>query len=181
MTAATVTVSDLTRVYNGTTTIAGVAHNWDMTIDAGKISGAPVYTAIGKDVGEHAISLTGLYSNQEGYDIIAQDGTVNITAKAITVSGVTASDKVYNADATAAINTGSAVITAGAQPTMIISTIPGIMSRLMSREQRAHLLTRMSERIRLLLSRALPSPAPIRATIWYPMHQTPPRKSRQRP
>jgi hypothetical protein len=49
-----------------------------------------------------------------GYAFGYVNGTLAVNQKDLTVTGITASDKVYNANTTAAINTGSAVITNGA-------------------------------------------------------------------
>jgi len=109
LTPATATVDDTTMVYNGSTTVAGGSHTWDIAVDAGKIFGTAAYTASSKNVGIRTLSLTGLYSNQQGYDIKTVDGTVDITKAALTVATGNVT-KTYDGNTTAA---GTAVVTSG--------------------------------------------------------------------
>jgi filamentous hemagglutinin family protein len=66
-----------------------------------------------KDVTISGLTLTG--TDAGNYTVIDRSGAVaDITAKQITVSGLTASSKVYDADPTAGLNVGMAAITGGA-------------------------------------------------------------------
>ena len=111
LTTATATAENTSMVYNRSTTVAGGSYTWDIAVDTSKIYGAAAYTASSKDVGNRTLSLSGLYFLQDGYDIITTSGTVDITAKAMTLSGIIASNKVYDATTAATVNTGSAVYT----------------------------------------------------------------------
>ena len=87
-----------------------------ITLDVTSATGA---FTLGKDVGSNkAVSVSGLAlgNNAAGnYTLTAPSGAAaDITAKAITASGITANSKVYNANAVAILNTGSAAITGGA-------------------------------------------------------------------
>ena len=113
--AATATVSSpAAKVYNTSTTVTGGSYAWSTTVDTNDISGTAAYTSAGKNAGTQAVTLGGLYSNQQGYDIRVIDGSIDIAKKAITATGITADDKVYNGNTTATLNTDSAVITNGA-------------------------------------------------------------------
>jgi len=109
---ATATADNTSMVYNGSTTVAGGSYTWDIAVDAGKVFGAAAYTASSKDVGNRALSLTGLYSNQQGYDIKTVDGTVDITQKDLTAS-YTGTDKVYDATTNATVTGSSGDIIGG--------------------------------------------------------------------
>ncbi|MEJ2201106.1 MAG: MBG domain-containing protein, partial [Desulfuromonadaceae bacterium] len=68
---------------------------------------------IGKAVTVSGLTLTG--ADAGNYTVSDASGaTANITAKAITASGITAANKVYDATVTATLNTGSATLTGGA-------------------------------------------------------------------
>jgi len=73
----------------------------DKNVATGKVVSVSGFTLSGADSGNYILSD-------------ASNARADITAKAITATGVTASDKVYNANTTAAINTAAAVITGGA-------------------------------------------------------------------
>ncbi|WP_332876065.1 YDG domain-containing protein, partial [Massilia sp. S19_KUP03_FR1] len=59
------------------------------------------------NVGTYAITAGGLYSGQRGYIISYGAGTVTFDKKAVTVSGMTASAKVYDGNATASLTGGT--------------------------------------------------------------------------
>jgi len=101
LTAATATVDNASMGYNGSTTVAGGSHTWDIAVDAAKIFGVAAYTSASKNVGAQAVTLTGLYSNQQGYDIKTVDGTVDIAKAVLTITAQT-NTKVYDAETTAA-------------------------------------------------------------------------------
>ncbi len=111
MTPATVVLSDAgrTKVYDGTTGIKNGSYAWTNVpddFDESKVSGSAVYTTEGKDVGTYSVTVGGLYSGQQGYDIKG-DGTstITITPRDVTVR-YTGNDKVYDGT-TAATVTGS--------------------------------------------------------------------------
>jgi filamentous hemagglutinin family protein len=117
-----------TRVYDSTTTFAG--SNLTATGVNGEsfaIGGTGDSSNLGsKDVqiGQSLSSLTGLFLGSSGngglaanygnLTIAATPTSVSVTPKPITASGITANDKVYNANDVAILNTGAATLTGGA-------------------------------------------------------------------
>ena len=93
-TAATVT---------GTAVISGKVGNDDVTVEAGTAAFADKNVGTDKDVTFSNYSLTGAKAGN--YTLSAQPASVkaNITAKEITVSGITASDKVYDGNTEATL------------------------------------------------------------------------------
>ncbi|HEU5323794.1 MAG TPA: MBG domain-containing protein, partial [Methylomirabilota bacterium] len=63
-----------------------------------------------RNVGTYGIDVGGFHSTQQGYLITYAPGTLTVTPKALTVTGVTANDKVYDAATTATLNTGAAAL-----------------------------------------------------------------------
>lgn len=109
LTSATAQAGGSDRTYDGTTDVSGGTYTWLTSVDTSKIYGTASYALDGKDAGARTITMSGLYSDQQGYDISYADGTLVITPKELTVSGITASDKVYDGTTTAAVDTASAV------------------------------------------------------------------------
>jgi hypothetical protein len=107
----------ISKVYDGTTAIAALSGTPTGVVTGDKvtISGAGVYAD--KNVGTNktytlsnmALSGTdaGNYALTMGGSLTASNGTV--TAKAITVTGISANDKVYDGNNTAAMNVANAV------------------------------------------------------------------------
>ena len=95
------------KVYDGTNT--GTA---SYSIAGATPQGTLVYQGAGSNVGTYtSLSLSGLYStDQQGWNISYQPvGSLSITPRALTISGLSASDKVYDGTAVASL-TGSAVL-----------------------------------------------------------------------
>ncbi|NPU83995.1 MAG: filamentous hemagglutinin N-terminal domain-containing protein [Syntrophaceae bacterium] len=118
MTPATIILSDAssTRVYDGTTGIKNGSYAWTNVpddFDKSKVYGTAVYTTDGKDVGTYSVTIGGLYSGQQGYDIKG-DGTsaITITPRDVTVS-YTGKDKVYDGTTAAAVTGSSSDIITG--------------------------------------------------------------------
>lgn len=90
MTALTVTGGSTTQVYDGTTTgSAGTLTFGTVGYDPTLISGTAVYTSNSANVGTYtggALTMSGLYSGQFGYDITFVAGSMAITPRAITVT-----------------------------------------------------------------------------------------------
>ena len=91
LTPLTVTGGNVTKTYDGTTTLAGVGTltyslpGYDNT----KVLGTAGYTLTSANAGTYTgadLPLGGLYSNQLGYDITSVGGTVTINPRAITVT-----------------------------------------------------------------------------------------------
>jgi filamentous hemagglutinin family protein len=109
LTTATVTADNASKTYDGTAytgTLSGVTYTTGdgSTIDSSLVSGTLSY---GGESDAGMYTLTGLYSGQQGYDIVySSDSTLTISPKTITVSGFSAADKVYDGT-TAATVTGT--------------------------------------------------------------------------
>ena len=91
LTSLTATAGSGSKVDDGSTaTSLGVAYS--ATPNANLLGTASV-VASGTEPGTHGTTVTGLYSNQQGYDITAVDGSIAITAAvtaAVTTAAVTA-------------------------------------------------------------------------------------------
>ena len=105
---------DVSRIYDATTTVNGGSYtgNPSSSVNGGGLLGSIQYTTSSKNVGSYTgvnLSAQGLYSAQSGYDISYANttGTVTITAKAITASGVTAQNKTYDGNTSATTSGGT--------------------------------------------------------------------------
>ncbi|MGO4998165.1 YDG domain-containing protein [Oceanisphaera sp. W20_SRM_FM3] len=124
LTDITLTVSAdtaLTQEYDATTTINAENANalessWSLNGTAydgtqdNKLLGNG-FTLDSKNVGSRDL-VSGYSSVQQGYDIKlnTENAKVDVTAKAITVSGITAQDKTYDGNSTASVNTDNAQV-----------------------------------------------------------------------
>ncbi len=122
ITAKGLTISGVTasnRVYDGTTAatlntgsaaLVGVVGGDTVTLDASGASGAFATKIVGtaKTVTTSGFALGG--GDAGNYALTQPATTADITAKSLTISGVTASNKVYNGNTTATLNTGSAAL-----------------------------------------------------------------------
>ena len=66
-----VSMNNLTATYNGSNILTGVSYAWGSPVDTGMIYGSAFYTADSRDAGQRTVTLGGLYSSQQGYDIVA--------------------------------------------------------------------------------------------------------------
>ena len=118
---AVVTVSGITasnKVYDaglaaalnteGAALVGVLSTSDDVTLDVSGASGAFTNKTVGlsKRVEISGLSLTG--TNATNYSLTQPTTTADITAKELTVSGVTANDKIYDATTVAGLNTGLA-------------------------------------------------------------------------
>ncbi len=106
LTALTVKTGDVSKTYDGTTGLNNSYTLGDSSADTSLILGTAAYSTSSKNVGSYAVSTSGLYSGQQGYDISYADGTATITAATLTVSGSVAANKTYDGT-TAATLSGS--------------------------------------------------------------------------
>ena len=83
LTPLTVTLVSGTRVYDGTTTGLGVSYS---STPNANLLGTPTSVASSKNVGVQALETSGLYSNQQGYDISYVSGTLSISKANATVT-----------------------------------------------------------------------------------------------
>ena len=121
ITAANLAVTGVTasnKVYDGTTaaTLGGTATVAALGSDVVSVGGAGSGTFADKNVGTgKAVTITGYTlggADAGNYTIVQPTGvTANITAKAVAVSGITASNKTYDGGTTATVNTAGAVFT----------------------------------------------------------------------
>ncbi|MDP3744148.1 MAG: YDG domain-containing protein, partial [Methylotenera sp.] len=96
----TVTANSGTRDYDGTTNGFGVTYS--ATPDA-TLLGAATTTLSSKNVGERTVSVGGLYSNQQGYDIQTKTNTATIDQKTVSIQNVNVADKTYDGTRNATI------------------------------------------------------------------------------
>src|SRR5690606_34749188 len=96
LTALTVTVDDDTVTYNGAEQTGNGGWSADVLYDSNLLLGSTDVTGGGRNAGEHTLSLDGLHSHQQGYDIKVENGTLTITAKVIDLINAIAQNRVYN-------------------------------------------------------------------------------------
>jgi trimeric autotransporter adhesin len=116
----TVTAAIVTKVYDGTTAATIASLGGMLASDTNYVHAAAGYTAtfIDKNVGNgKQVSISGLVlagSLADNYTLSdpAFNTTGNITPKALTVTGITANNKVYDATTAATINVGAATLQA---------------------------------------------------------------------
>ncbi|MGK5010761.1 YDG domain-containing protein, partial [Janthinobacterium sp. MDB2-8] len=105
-----VTVTSGSKVYDGTsTTASGVGVNYSRAVDSGIMQGTLTFSTNGGavNVGTYGLSASGLYAaGQGGYAITYVDGSLSITARQVSIGGVTAG-KVYDGTTNAVLSGGS--------------------------------------------------------------------------
>ena len=102
------------KAYDGTVASGTTTYTSDLgsNLDPTKLLGSLSYASNGKNAGTYktsdgSLSLGGVFSGQLGYDISYASGTLQITPKALTVSGMTASNKTYDGNTGAVLSGGS--------------------------------------------------------------------------
>jgi filamentous hemagglutinin family protein len=113
MKATTVTVSDGSKTYDKLAWNGGNGISCS-NVACGGLSGSVSYggTAQGAiNAGSYTLTASGLYSNQQGYDISYANGTLTVNPASLAVTGLSAANKVYDASTTATLN-GTASVTA---------------------------------------------------------------------
>jgi hypothetical protein len=122
ITPKNLTVTGITadnKVYDGNTTatlnsgsavLVGVVGSDDVTLDVSGAVGTfdTANVGTGKTVTVSGLALSG--ADTGNYSLTQPTTTANITAKNLTVSGLTADNKVYDGNMTATLNTGSAAL-----------------------------------------------------------------------
>jgi filamentous hemagglutinin family protein len=116
LTRVTLNGDSASKVYDGSYTIDAASLSWSkdgapFSVDGGAIEGLYLNS---KNVGAHNLSVGSIHSSQQGYDIVDGTGgsiTVNVTPKALSISGITASDKTYDGTQTATLDLGGIVYT----------------------------------------------------------------------
>jgi hypothetical protein len=122
ITPATLTVTGVTakdKVYNGTTaatidasgaTLAGVVTGDTVTVDATGATGTFASKDVGTGITVTVSGLTLAGPQAHDYTLTQPTTTANITPATLTVTGVTAKDKVYNGTTTATIDASGATL-----------------------------------------------------------------------
>lgn len=99
LTAITVTAADGgSKVYDGNTSASG---SYTQSIDSAVLDGTAVYALDGKNAGNRTLNVSGLYSDQRGYDISFVGGDYRVTPKALAVEGLSVDGKTYDGTTTA--------------------------------------------------------------------------------
>ncbi|MDQ2136789.1 YDG domain-containing protein, partial [Alcaligenaceae bacterium B3P038] len=109
MTPLTITVNGGTKVYDGTAFSGGGSVTYSAITD-GRLLGTNSVTNPGTAINAGVYDLTaqGHYSTgQTGYAITYVDGKITITPKALTITGVTAGNKVYDGTTSANLSGGT--------------------------------------------------------------------------
>ena len=111
MSTLTVTVNDASKTYDGTAYSGGNGVTYSVTPNS-NLMGTLTYTGTSQGAsnvnnGGYTISASGLYSGQQGYLIVYQDGTLTIDPKTLTVSGASVASKVYDGTTTATLTGGT--------------------------------------------------------------------------
>ncbi|MDH1701931.1 YDG domain-containing protein [Comamonas terrigena] len=109
------------KTYDGSTAAGAASYTSDLgsELDTDKLLGSLGYVTSSKNVGTYStgngsLTLAGLYSGQQGYDISYRSQAASVTVNKATISavnGITASNKTYDGASTATLNTGSAGFT----------------------------------------------------------------------
>ncbi|RZU38093.1 filamentous hemagglutinin family protein, partial [Fluviicoccus keumensis] len=110
LTSLTVTANDASKTYDGVTYSGGNGVSYSITNPSPDLLyGSVSYNGSAqgaRNAGKYAISVSGLYSGQSGFDISVVDGQLVIDPKTLNVTGVSAADKTYDGTVTASV-TGS--------------------------------------------------------------------------
>jgi len=83
LTALTVTTGNVSKTYDGTTSLSDSYTLSDSHANTSLILGTASYNTSSPNVGSYAIDTSGLYSSQQGYDISYVNGTATITAATV--------------------------------------------------------------------------------------------------
>ncbi|MFP6849988.1 MAG: MBG domain-containing protein [Pseudomonas sp.] len=104
--SVTVTVDSTGKVYDGTNSLVAGA-SYSLSDNSAPLLGNASYTSVAtRNAGTYALGLTGLYSNQQGYDISVAAGSYTIAKADLSVTALNASK---NYDGLAFISGGNGV------------------------------------------------------------------------
>jgi filamentous hemagglutinin family protein len=110
MSPLTVTALDAMTTYNGTAYSGGNGYSAIPVIGDTIVSGVPIYGGSSQGAihaGSYAITLGGLYSDQQGYVLSFANGTLSVNPAPLTVSGTTVASKVYDGSNVAMLGGGT--------------------------------------------------------------------------
>ncbi|TCB58426.1 filamentous hemagglutinin N-terminal domain-containing protein [Acinetobacter terrae] len=110
LTPLAVKADDYHTVYNGSNQNSSSYANSVQNADTSKIKGNAVYEGGGKNAGVYKSQLSGLYSEQNEYDLAFEAAEVKIDKATINnITGISANNKTYDGTNLAVINTANAV------------------------------------------------------------------------
>ena len=104
----TATVADSSKTYDGSTSASS---SYSLSDAAASMLGTASYISASRHVGEHALTLGGVYSGQQGYDLQVIDGRVTIGKASLVISSTDAR-KTYDGSTA---GSASAIAAAGTQ------------------------------------------------------------------
>ncbi|MBV5329459.1 MAG: filamentous hemagglutinin N-terminal domain-containing protein [Chlorobium sp.] len=127
--APTLTPTTVTKVYDGTAVLSGGSFSLSGGYDSNLVHNTDSYRAASKDVGTHTIPNQGIYSYQTDYDLVFAEGsTIEITPAGLTVTGLTAANKVYDGADTATLNGTAAVSALNGDTVTLVGTGSGVFA-----------------------------------------------------
>ncbi|HZX30799.1 MAG TPA: YDG domain-containing protein, partial [Rhodocyclaceae bacterium] len=121
----TVTANQVVKTYDGTGYSGGNGVTLSDPAAAGSLFGTLTFsgTAQGaRNAGSYVITPAGYWSDQQGYDITFANGTLTVNKASLSVTGVTAADKVYDGNTAAVLTGGSILPFAGDSVTLSLGT-----------------------------------------------------------
>jgi trimeric autotransporter adhesin len=124
MKATTVTVGNTSKTYDRLAWNGGTGISCS-NVACGSLSGSISFGGNAQgavNAGSYAVTASGLYSDQQGYDISYANGTLTVNPASLVVTGVSAANKVYDAGVGATLN-GTASVTAIAGDTVSVAGV----------------------------------------------------------
>ncbi|MBU2067457.1 MAG: filamentous hemagglutinin N-terminal domain-containing protein, partial [Gammaproteobacteria bacterium] len=124
--SVTVTVNDVAgKTYDSTTgSVAGASYN--SSDNSASLLGSASYTSVDtRNAGTYELGLSGLYSNQQGYDITVAAGSYTIAKANLAITGISASDKTYDTTTTATLSGSAGASALGTDVVTVIGTGAG--------------------------------------------------------
>ena len=110
LTPLAVKADDYHTVYSGSNQNSSSYTNSVQNADTSKIKGNAIYEGAGKNAGVYKSQLSGLYSEQNGYDLAFEAAEVKIDKATISnITGISVNNKTYDGTNLAIINTANAV------------------------------------------------------------------------
>lgn len=106
----TVTANNTVQTYDSTAYSGGNGVTLSEPAAAGSLLGTLTFSGTSqgaRNAGSYTISPSGYWSDQQGYDITFASGTLTINQASLPVTGVIATDKVYDGNTAALLNGGS--------------------------------------------------------------------------
>ncbi|MEO8022240.1 YDG domain-containing protein, partial [Polaromonas sp.] len=122
MKATTVAIGNTSKTYDRLAWNGGTGISCS-NVACGSLSGSISFSGTAQgavNAGSYTVTGSGLYSNQQGYDISYANGSLTINPASLAVTGVSAANKVYDAGPGATLN-GTASVTAIAGDTVSVA------------------------------------------------------------